>query len=314
MLPARRTAVGLATRRLRAFRSQHSNAVPKPEVSGLTGADKLFADALLEEEQSQPGSSRDHLRLTQGEIWTGEEAQSDAVLRMLIDAHKPLRSGSALGGDTADKKIKAMLANLKLDPRAPSPIVEMADTEQPNAHRTTLPPHLHRPWHATYTGASVEMDETPKIKYGTFIRKRASAEDLSNILELQLPPGADGKTRSKVRDARRSHRKVTRLDNAREGALDYRLGQGEDGVAQVEAAEMDDDETFAGNRQVKGASVLGTQKGGASGLRAWRGLVEDRIQRAREAGKLTPTQGLGKPLVRDENAGNPWIDSGELIM
>lgn len=286
MIPRR--AVAFATQRIR-------------HQSSLTGSDKLFADAA----EDDAGPSRQDPRLTQGPIWTGEEAQADAVLRMLVDAHKPLRSGTALTSETADTKIKGMLANLKLDPR---PIFETAEPEEPNLHRTTLPPHLHRPWHATYTGAKMEMDEAPKVKYGTFIRKRATAEDLSNILELHLPPGADGKTRARVRDARRSHRKVTRLGNAREEALDYRLGQGEEDFA------MEEDETFTGNRQAKGSSVLGTQKGGASGLRAWQGLVEDRIQRAREAGRLTPTKGLGKPIPRDENAGNPYIDSGELLM
>lgn len=297
MLPAKRRAAALARQRLHLLRVQ---------TNGPTGSSKLFADALLEDE---PAPTRDHLRLTQGPIWTGEEDQADAVLRMLVDAHKPLRTGTALSSNTADDKIKGMLANLKLEPRSAFPTV---DPDQPNEHRTTLPPHLHRPWHATYTGEKVELDEVPKVKYGTFIRKRATAEDLSNILELQLPPGADGKTRSRIRDARRSHRKVTRLDNAREGALDYRLGSGEE-AAFVEE-ELDEDETFRGNRQLKGASVLGTQKGGASGLRAWQGLVEDRIQRAREAGRLTPTKGLGKPIPRDENAGNPYIDSGELLM
>lgn len=283
---------------------------------------------------SRAGSSRDHLRLTQGEIWTGEESQVDAVLRMLVDAHRPLRTGEALGADTADKKIKGMMKGLRLEPRMPSvqsrgpqstaPLVSEdiagaeAEAERPS-HRTSIPPHLHRPWHATYTGASTIEEVDPKIKCGMFIKKRANADDLSNILELQLPPGADGKTRSKIREARKSHRKVTRLGSAREEALDYRLSQGagemDDETAMTAGGEGEgDDGTFTGNRQVKGSSVLGAAKGGASGLRAWAGLVEDRIQRAREAGMLTPTQGLGKPIPVDPNAGNPFIERGELFM
>lgn len=71
---------------------------------------------------------------------------------------------------------------------------------------------------------------------------------------------------------------VKRVENAREGALDYKMGLGVDGTHVVEQG---DEEVFGGNRQVKGSSVLGAQKGAASGLRAWAGLVEDRIQRAK---------------------------------
>jgi len=88
--------------------------------------------------------------------------------------------------------------------------------------------------------------------------------------------------RAKVRDARRSNKATRRYDQAREGAIDYRLGLGMEGGQLVEFEEMDDDdETFTGNRQVRGNSVLGAGKGNASGMKAWGGLVEDRIQRAR---------------------------------
>lgn len=281
----------------------------QPQPGELTGSAKLFADAI--EEESSRGSSRKHLTLTQGEIWTGDESQVDAVLRMLVDAHKPLRSGEGLKHDSADKKIKGMMKGLKMEPR--EGMIRRTDGPEPrNQHQTTLPPHLHRPWHSTYTGSNT-IAETPKIKYGAFIQKRASGEDLSNILELQLPAGADGKVRSQIRDARKSHRIKARFESAREGAIDYRLGQStyEDSADQDRST---DDEQFSGNRQHRGASVLGAQKGSASGMRAWAGLVEERIQRARESGFLKPTVGIGKPIPRDPEAGNPHIDSGELIM
>jgi aarF domain-containing kinase len=272
--------------------------------------------------------------LTQGEIWTGDENQVDAVLRMLVDAHKPLRTGSGLWADSADKKIKGMLKGLKMEPResmlrgagtSGASISDPAkdemresrnaveEAEEPvNPHKTTIPPHLHRPWHATYTGTDNAATEVPQVRYGTFIKKKASGDDLSNILELQLPPGADGKTRSRIRDARKSHRVKARFESARESAIDYRLfsAHAEEG----DTAEIGDNGEFTGNRQHKGASVLGGQKGSASGLRAWAGLVEERIQRARESGFLKPTVGIGKPIPRDPEAGNPHIESGELLM
>jgi aarF domain-containing kinase len=206
---------------------------------------------------------------------------------MLVDAHKPLRTGEGVKHDTADKKIKTMIKGLDMKPRLADALptlekeaISAATTEQ-NPHRTTIPPHLHRPWHSTYTGANQSTD-TPKVKYGTFIKRKADGDSLTNLLELQLPPGADGKMRAKVRDARRSQRATRRFDQAREGAIDYRLGLGIEGGQVVEFEEMeDDDETFTGNRQVRGSSVLGGQKGNASGMRAWGGLVEDRIQVSR---------------------------------
>lgn len=207
--------------------------------SSTSASAKLFADAIEEESRA---IDRDHLRHTQGRIWDGDEAVPDAVLRMLVDANKPMRTGQI---KSADEKIKGWMKGVKLE------------------HRTTIPPEQHRPWHATYTGDTQTIEE-PKVKYGTFIRKRAEGDALQNILEL---PGLDGKMKKKVKDARRVGKLVKRIGDAKEGALDYRL--------------KSEEEKFEGNRQVRGASVLGAAKGGASGLRAWAGLVEDRIQRAK---------------------------------
>jgi aarF domain-containing kinase len=213
---------------------------------------------------------------------------------MLVDAHKPLRTGEGVKYDSADKKIKGWMKGVSMEPRLNN-VVEMpadgadvlatnagavAEDESVNPHRTTIPPHLHRPWHSTYTGA-FQTNDTPQVKYGTFIKRKADGNALTNLLELQLPPGADGKLRAKVKHARRSEKATRRFDQAREGAIDYRLGLGTEGGQVIEFEEMEldeDDETFRGNRQVRGSSVLGAQKGNASGMKAWGGLVEDRIQ------------------------------------
>lgn len=255
----------------------------------LTGSAKLFAEA--EDESVEKKDSRSELLHSQGPIWEGDESTHDAVLRMLVDTHKPLRTGEGVRHDSADKKIKGWVKGLDMQPRlantvaipageeGPTVSAVVAEEEVVNPHRTTIPPHLHRPWHSTYTGAR-QTNETPQIKYGTFIKRKADGDALTNLLELQLPPGADGKLRAKVKNARRAERATRRYDQAREGALDYRLGLGTEGGQVVEFEEMDDDndETFRGNRQVRGSSVLGAQKGNASGMKAWGGLVEDRIQ------------------------------------
>lgn len=296
MLPARHRAFLIAkSHRSTASRSQHTqtHAPALPSSSELTGSAKLLADALAEESlaASESGPSdrnRNHLLQTQGPIWTGDEAQSDAVLRMLVDKHKPLRTGDGVKWNSSDEKIKGWMKGLKLEPRlgvSPQP-PSQADNEgeidvgspPSQAHRTVIPPHLHRPWHSTYTG-HVETAQQPKIKYGTFIKSRATGDDLVNILELSLPANADAKTKARIREARKAGKMVRRVEKAREGALDYKLGI-EDGevVYEIVGEDGEGEGQFRGNRQVKGSSVLGAGKGGASGLRAWAGLVEDRIQ------------------------------------
>jgi aarF domain-containing kinase len=296
MLPARKRAVALAHRQPTTIRSraQHTqttrsdssrtaNITPSDSDVILTGAAKLMADAIAEEAagSSRSGRSRDHLVNTQGPVWTGDEAQEDAVLRMLVDKYKPLRTGDGVKWNSSDEKIKGWMKGLKLEPRIGSSPntatdIEASEEDSQPIHRTTIPPHLHRPWHSTYTGHT-EKEDTPKIKYGTFIRSRATGDDLTNILELQIPANADAKTKARLRVARKAGKAVRRFDKAREGALDYKLGV-EEGDLFVEHDEEMDDEQFRGNRQIKGSSVLGGGKGGASGLRAWAGLVEDRIQ------------------------------------
>ncbi|WWC97449.1 hypothetical protein V866_004329 [Kwoniella sp. B9012] len=349
MLPVHRRAAITASRR--AFlniRSQHSssssasdraNTTSSESQNGLTGSAKLFADS-IEEESISNTNSRDHLIHNQGEIWTGDESTHDAVLRMLLDANKPLREPGGIKHNSSEDKIKKYIKSLDLNPALGTPLfsspkVEEGEPEKPNPHRTTIPPHLHRPWHSTYTGETT-LKSAPQIKYGTFIKSNKDGDSLTNLLELTLPPGADGKTRSRVKEARRSGKTIRRLDNARENALDYKLGIGSGEQVLIDIGEDEEDETFRGNRQIKGSSVLGAQKGSASGMRAWGGLVEDRIQRAKgesrligmypplrvtdivltlsEAGFFKITNGKGKPIPKDPEASNPHLETGELLM
>lgn len=294
--------------------------------SSPTGSAKLFADA--EKEDEAASSSREHLRHSQGPVWEGDESTHDAVLRMLVDAHKPLRTGEGVKHDSADKKIKGWMKGLNMEPRiidkptiddgateaGVTPATAAAVEEAVNPHRTTIPPHLHRPWHSTYTGAS-QATETPKVKYGTFIKRRADGDALTNLLELQLPPNADGKTRARVREARRSSKTMGRFDKAREGAIDYRLGLGVEGGQLVETEEVEDEDgVFRGNRQVRGSSVLGAQKGSASGLRAWGGLVEDRIQVGQNPSplrvSLTSSAGQRSWLLQSDQRARQTIRAG----
>jgi aarF domain-containing kinase len=255
--------------------AKESPAEAKP--AELTGSAKLFADAEAEERLESPANPRAHLVETQGPIWTGDESQQDAVLRMIVDKYKPLRTGEGIKDDAAEKRIKNWLKNLDMAPKtattSTASTLSVPATED-NPHAPKLPPHLFRPWHATYTGDN-EVMESPKVKWGTFDQRAASA-DFSNLMELRLPPNADGTVRKAHRDFRRSTKLQGRLGSARESAIDYRLGIADGDLTHV-GAEEEEMEGFSGNRQIRGESVLGAQRGAASGMRAWAGLVEDRI-------------------------------------
>lgn len=302
----------------------------------LTGAAKLLADALQEEAAEQAAAnsskkrdtSRDHLVAEQGPIWTGDESTHDAVLRMLVDSHKPSRTGEGIKPNAADERIKAWMKNLDMTPR--EPIVKNKDdiwlhstTPLDNPHRTKIPPDQHRPWHATYTGSD-QVSSAPQIKYGAWDQK--ALDNWDNILELKLPPNADGTRKAKVRDARRTHKLLGRLEGAREGSIDYRLGIKDGDATNVGSEGEEDYSTFRGNRQRRGASVLGATKGGASGMRAWDGLIEERIQRAKgglwvmlygltsDAGLFKVNNLRGLPLAKDENERNPFMTTGDFFM
>ena len=80
---------------------------------------KLFQDAANEEaELAQKAARMSKLEAlqTRHENWTGDEPIQDAVLRMLVDKYKPLRSGPIR---TADEKLKQAPPKLRsTDPAA----------------------------------------------------------------------------------------------------------------------------------------------------------------------------------------------------
>lgn len=208
-------------------------------------------------------------------IWTGEENTRDAVLRMLMDTHKPLRSDVVA---TAEQKIKELTKRLDMEPivREKSPnstlrrqeqalLQELDDeAEAPRVVRVDrsielerqIPPEEFRPWMAQYVAKDQDTD-TPSIFHGKFLSTGPSS--LSSIMDRPVI-SADPKLRQAERQRQRTERTQGRLVGAREGALEYRLGGGE-------------------GYQAKGTSAAGGGvRGGPSGVRAWQNLVEDRIE------------------------------------
>lgn len=225
--------------------SRSYSDVPKPappQAQDHRASSKLFADAAkeesaeLEEQVSKRPSKLTQLE-SQHENWDGEERIQDAVLRMLVDKYKPLRSGTIR---TADEKMKQTPPRVTSG-RASSPHVDDSTDFSPtldavaherDASNVSVPPwgtsrssqdmasvpllpaiEGHQPWHTTFRAPS---HATSSVKYG------------------HIPPPAprraiplnamDEKALRKEREQRKRAETAGRLSGAKESALDYRLG------------------------------------------------------------------------------------------
>jgi hypothetical protein len=219
----------------------------------------------------------DH-RVNAFRIWTGEESQKDAVLRMLVDspANRPLRSDLV---QSAEEKIKQALKKADLSPRAtygtPStssadvPLDDQADKSESTGRfsrplsetilaERDIPPEAFKPWMARYVARDAP-GTSPSVLYGKFLspkEKQTSKSTTSHLSLLDKPAGFnpnDPKHRKAWRDQIQSEKLVGRVEGAREGALDYRVGG-------------------------KGGTESHGRVHGLASLRAWDGLVEERIQ------------------------------------
>ena len=179
---------------------------------GQSASAKLFQDAAQEEAEEAnitatvPGDSKLSRLENQNENWTGEEPMQDAVLRMLMDKYKPLRTGIIR---TADEKLKD----------AP-PQVSPGKTAEPGPTRTwreianepLLPPvEGHKPWHTTFKAPS---HTSTSVKFGNF---KPSSGNIGSV-------GIDDRARKTERELTRRKEQAGRLTRARESTLDYRLG------------------------------------------------------------------------------------------
>ena len=167
-----------------------------------TGSAKLFADAAREEAEEQLNPKRvvDAASATAREHanWTGEESTHDAVLRMLVDKYKPLRTGTV------------RLADEKLKDAPPQPSSRNTAAPARSAKQPLLPSiEGHRPWHTTFKPPSTQ---TASVRTGQFTSMRPRI--------VKSP--ADQENAS--RETKRKSETVERLVKARESTLDYRLG------------------------------------------------------------------------------------------
>ncbi|KAJ2915602.1 hypothetical protein MD484_g4799, partial [Candolleomyces efflorescens] len=232
--------------------------------------------------------------------WTGDESTEDAVLRMLVDKYKPLRTGKI---QTAEEKLRAgkrknaggkIEAGVEaapagdsvqgvLDARLGATNVRVDGTSGYTVH---APPKLvpsetgswaseplipsnaeHRPWHTTFKAPDHATIE-PSVKSAIPLTRKSAGSATKDP--------ADPKVKKLERENVKRNLTAGRLGQARDATLDYRLGV----------------------------------KGGGSGGSG----VEDRIEKARKAGAFATVKGRGQPLARSTDEHNPFIAREEFLM
>ncbi|GLB34226.1 putative protein with domain of unknown function (DUF1992) [Lyophyllum shimeji] len=246
-----------------------------------SASEKLFADAAREEaEGSNPHkSSRLTVLENEHQNWDGEERIQDTVLRMLIDKYKPLRTGTI---QSADQKLK--LAPPRVRPASQGQVVVAPLTPSTGSWATEplLPSKQgHQPWHTQFKAPA---HATSSIKHASFPlpppRPSAAAAK---------PVPVDDRARRKEREEKKRAERAGRLATARESTLDYRFG-------------------------IRGGSEAPRSPVNPVSLKGWTNLVEEKIEKARQAGLFQTVKGRGKPLVTATEESNPFIAREEFLM
>jgi len=246
----------------------HTHRLPLPHILPLavsprrykhdaSASTKLFEDAKREEQEEKREIERKEqtmnaLLTSQADRnWDGDEPIADAVLRMLVDKYKPLRSGTVI---TADEKLvksapTVRAGNVRLDPSFSEPTREEAfitnrtlaypklDPPKPLKDQPLLPAiEGHRPWQTNFTAPS---HATASIRIGNF-----------GAVKTGHPPVLDEKVKKQEKENKRRFQTAFKLEGAKESVLDHRLGVKQQRRAQANPATM----------------------------KGWRSLVEERIE------------------------------------
>ncbi|KAI0072995.1 hypothetical protein K474DRAFT_1604113 [Panus rudis PR-1116 ss-1] len=283
------------------------NTQPGPPSTDYTASNKLFADAALEESSSSSStlaqeaaarfnrlaSLQRQQQQQQYANWTGEESMEDAVLRMLVDKYKPLRSGSVR---SADEKLRMQPPRSTGIPGSTNDVAASSaststtspaeDSPAPprdpiSMAKVPLLPSIegHQPWHTTF---KVPSHASSSIKYGSLPPRPPPPPHKSTSLPV------DEQARKKLKEQKTKTELAGRLSRARESTLDYKLGlRGEGGPS----------------RRPMPVSMKG-----------WASLVEERIERARSEGQFNKIQGRGQPLKQLTEEKNPFIAREEFLM
>lgn len=234
--------------------------------SNKSSSSKLFADAEAEEKDAAPkkSSSREQ---PEYENWTGDENIRDAVLRMLVDKYKPLRTGTVR---TAEEKIRSMPSARPIIPlNTPSPIessMSNAGATTSKALKETPEEYVHKPWLVTFKVPS-HATITPSIKTGFIPPSPTRAATIPD----------DPRARARARQINKAAAVPGRLSKAKESTLDYRLGGSMIAVEQARAARRDADAGVVEDDQ-DDHHTQQRFRANPTSLRAWSSLIEDKIE------------------------------------
>ncbi|KAI0722292.1 hypothetical protein C8T65DRAFT_628868 [Cerioporus squamosus] len=275
---------------LHARRYAHDSS-SRPAEPDRSASSKLFEDAAREEaEQAEAARKSSVISMLeqQNENWTGDEPVEHAVLRMLVDKYKPLRGGPIR---SAEEKLRRAPPEVRTQDTPLDPVHgDIATTASPDQAEQAAVRHYvpgepilpgipgHQPWHTTFT---VPSHATSSVRYGNIPPPKQSQTDLAS-----LP--LDDKARRKAKETQKRMQQGVRLSQARESTLDYRLG-------------------------IKGAAEQLRRPNPVS-LKGWANLVEDRIEKARQAGHFNNIKGRGRPIARTTEDKNPFIGREEFLM
>lgn len=220
--------------------------LPLPRVLSLTtsprrhnhkksASAKLFEDAKREEQEEKQAIERrqqtTNVLLTRqaDRNWDGEEPIADAVLRMLVDKYKPLRSGTILSADEKLSKaapnvqvgdISSLSSELDLgqEESVITPIRSLThpkvDPSKPVKDQPLLPAvEGHRPWHTNFTAPS---HATASIRLGNI-----------KPLKSRGSPILDEKAMKLEKESKKRFQTALKLEGAKESIQNHRLGVGQ---------------------------------------------------------------------------------------
>lgn len=244
-------------------RSQ-ADEVQSQTSSSTSASAKLFADAALGEAEEAAALNASQNPLVsqavsdaKNENWTGDERLRDAVLRMLVDAHRPLRGPSIRSADEKMRErppVPSLSNSSSPISIASATVTDSESTYNPNWQLRATEPLLpavegHRPWHTTFKPPA---HATASVKLGNFAPRSArsssptssSSSGLNGDEGLPVEPAAKRRSES-----------AQRLGRARESTIDYRMG-------------------IRGGQCAEGAP----RRPMPVNMKGWKSLVEERIE------------------------------------
>lgn len=214
-------------------------------------------------------------------VWTGDERLEDTVLRMLMDKYKPLRR--------QESRQAAESSRLK---QAQKPTLRPIDSRRESAPKKPYTPP-GQPWNAVFVRPSHAAAEEPRVYRGKYMGLRPPKSEMAQHLARKgISPSQlaldDRKAMSELRDSLRRSMHRDKIEMARDIKLSrHTPASNEESAPQI--------------------GMLGATKGLA-------GIAEQRIVEAQAKGIFQSNPLRGKPIPRDYNETNPFLQREEFVL